>query len=88
MEPSGRPTLKQILQHTWFTIKDEEEYCDDDEWATSDDIADDESISSENSAKDTAKEVTIISHSKDNHLDATSHLERQRQEIFLLFVKR
>jgi hypothetical protein len=85
LEPSERPTLKQILQHAWFTIKDEEEeYNDDDDWAT-DDIADDESISSieENSVKEPTKEVTIISHSKDSHLDATSHLERQRQEIFL-----
>lgn len=84
LEPSERPTLKQILQHAWFKMKDEEEY-DDDDWATSDEIADDESISSieENSLKEPIKEVTITSSSKDIHLDATSHLERQRQEIFL-----
>ncbi|PKC59222.1 Pkinase-domain-containing protein [Rhizophagus irregularis] len=37
LEPSERPTLKQILQHAWFTIKDEEEEYnddDDDDWAT------------------------------------------------------
>ncbi|CAB4438486.1 unnamed protein product [Rhizophagus irregularis] len=88
LEPSERPTLKQILQHAWFTIKDEEEEYnddDDDDWAT-DEVADDESISSieeENSVKEPTKEITVISHSKDSHLDATSHLERQRQEIFL-----
>ncbi|CAI2176687.1 15839_t:CDS:10 [Funneliformis geosporum] len=51
LEPSERPTLKQILQH--------------------------------NSVKEPIKEVTISSSSKDIHIDATSHLERQRQEIFL-----
>jgi len=77
LEPSERPTLKQILQHTWFTIKDEEEEYidDDDDWAT-DDVADDDSISS-------IEEENSVKEPTDSHLDATSHLERQRQEIFL-----
>ncbi|KAF0498698.1 Pkinase-domain-containing protein [Gigaspora margarita] len=90
LEPKERPTLKQILQHAWFTIKDEDdedEDDDDDQWDTYDEVADDESLSSleEKNEKEPMKQAMIIRPGNNN--DAISHLERQRQEIFLVTKK-
>ncbi|CAG8456209.1 11829_t:CDS:10 [Acaulospora colombiana] len=73
LEPTERLTLKQILQHPWFTIKDEEE-DDDDDWDTTDEVVDSESPSS------------VEENNVGGSGDTTSHLEyleRQRREIFL-----
>ncbi|CAG8788166.1 15258_t:CDS:2, partial [Racocetra fulgida] len=57
LEPKERPTLKQILQHAWFTKNE----------------------------KEPIKQATIVQSGNNN--DAIGHLERQRQEIFLLKQK-
>ncbi|CAG8462724.1 7326_t:CDS:2 [Acaulospora morrowiae] len=84
LEPTERPSLKQILQHRWFTIKDEEE--DDDEWDTTDDLDDSESISSAtgNDEKEIVKPSIPQSKEVGEATSHLEHLERQRQEIFLI----
>ncbi|KAG9288208.1 hypothetical protein G9A89_020514 [Geosiphon pyriformis] len=89
LDPMKRLTLKGILRHPWFSIKDEEDDSYDrkeedgeDQWVTTtEDIEDEGSISSteENSNK---VEENTLNKNNSNHENAVNYLEIQRKKLF------